>query len=76
MGGTQERFNIMSELEGTGLGKLLDLLNKQVPDYLSHKSPKGNKAAARRVRKALEQVKKNAHALKLEILAEMKADKE
>jgi hypothetical protein len=66
----------MSELEGTGLGDLLKLLNDRVADYLSHKSPKGNKAAARRVRKALQDAKNAAHTLRLEILAEMKQAKE
>lgn len=62
----------MEELQGTSLGKLKALVDGACEDYM--KAHKGNKAASVRVRKAMQEVKLLAHALKKEMLSTRKKD--
>lgn len=53
-------------LEGTNLGKLLDLVNSQTEDYL--KALAGNKKAGTRVRTAVQDLESLRKAIRTELL--------
>jgi hypothetical protein len=54
------------ELEGTTLGKIKELVDGAVEDYL--KAHQGNKTAGKRARAALMDVKNLAHAARKELV--------
>lgn len=59
-------------LEGTKLGKIKELVDGMVEDYL--KALSGNKSAGTRARKVLQEVKLLAHDTKKELLEVRKKD--